>query len=61
VTLAEIPSAVAEVCAGVVYFGNARRSVWEVKPRELVACAEMPPGIGNAVASWVLPVGGLRP
>lgn len=60
-TLVEIPSAVAEVCAGAVYFGNARRSVWEVKPRELVACAETPPGIGNAVASWDPPVGGLRP
>lgn len=62
-TLAGIPSAVAvEACAGAVYSGNARRSVWVVKPREPVACAETPLGIGNAVASWVLLlVGGLRP
>lgn len=60
-TLAEIPAVVAEVCAGAVYFGNARRSVWVVKPRELVACAGTRAAIGNAVASWALPVGGLRP
>lgn len=58
---AEIPSAVAVVCAGAVYFGNARRSVWAAKLRELVACVETPVGIGNAVASWVPPVGVLRP
>ena len=60
-TLAEIPTAVAEVYADAVYFGNARRSGREVKPRELVAYAGTPAGIGNAAASWALPVGGLRP
>lgn len=60
-TLAEILAAVAVVCAGAVYFGNARRSVQEVKPMELVACAGTPAGIGNAVASWALLAGGLRP
>lgn len=60
-TLAEILAAVAEGCAGAVYFGNARRFVWVVKPRELVACAGTPAAIGNAVASWALRVGGLRP
>lgn len=60
-TPAEILAAVAEEYAGAVYFGNARRSVWVVKLRELVACAGTLAAIGNAVASWALPVGGLRP
>lgn len=60
-TPAEILAAVAEACAVAVYFENALRSVREVKPRELVACAGTPAGIGNAVASWALLVGGLRP
>lgn len=60
-TPAETPSVVAVACAGAVYFGNARRSVWEVKLRELVACVGTPAGIGNAVASLVPPVGALRP
>jgi len=60
--VAILVAAVAEVCAGAVYFGNARRSGREAKPRELVACAETPPEIGNAAASWgALPMGGLRP